>query len=395
MAAEADGMSDEREPNSVPVTMAGRIEWESIRGILPQLIDSLADAVIVTDRSHRVVAANRRYLEVFGGAARAGVAGVDCEVAVRCAEAAAGFGPRECAACDVVQSRAPQRRLRVISDPYGVSRRWEATFSPVIDGGGNVTHVVEVWRDVSERSQLESQLSHSERLASLGILAAGVAHEINNPLASILAGVEILDRRLRQDGDRGVSAAEAGEVLQVLGRETRRCREITDKLLLLAQPYSVAPTWSSVNRAVEDTLSLLRYQTQHQGVQAVAEVDPALPEIWAKDSGIRAICMNLMLNAVQAMPKGGTLRVRTRGFPHHVVIEVDDTGPGIAPPHLDRIWDPFFTTKPPGQGTGLGLSITQRIVTRHGGTIRAENLPQGGARFTVELPIEGPGGTGV
>lgn len=388
-------MSEEQERQSAPVSMAGRIDWESIRGILPQLIDSLTDAVIVTDRAHRVIAANRRYLDAFGGPARAGVAGVDCGVAVRCAEAAAGFGPKECAACDVVESRAPQRRLRIVSDPYGASRRWEATFSPVLDAAGDVTHVVEVWRDVSERSQLESQLSHSERLASLGILAAGVAHEINNPLASILAGVEILERRLQEDASHSVSSGEASEVLQVLGRETRRCRDITDKLLLLAQPYSVAPTWVSVNRAVEDTISLLRYQTQHQGVRAVAEIEPAMPEIWAKDSGVRAICMNLMLNAVQAMPKGGTLRVRTRSFGHHVAIEVDDTGPGIAPPHLDRIWDPFFTTKPPGQGTGLGLSITQRIVTRHAGSIRAENLPQGGARFTVELPVEGPGGTGV
>jgi PAS domain S-box-containing protein len=388
-------MSDRQNRSSAKVALTGRIDWEAIRGILPQLIDSLTDAVIVTDREHRVIAANRRYLDAFGGAARAGVAGVDCDTAVRCAEATAGFGPKECAACDVLRTRAPQRRLRAVSDAGGVARRWEATFSPVLGRAGDVTHVVEVWRDVSERSHLESQLSHSERLASLGILAAGVAHEINNPLASILAGVECLDRWLSPDGRFTVPPEEAGEVLQVLGRETRRCREITDKLLLLAQPYSVAPTWVSLNRAVEDTVSLLRYQTQKQGVSAEVDVEPDLPEFWAKDSGIRAICMNLMLNAVQAMPKGGTLTVRTRRMGQHLVLEVEDTGPGIQPAHLDRIWDPFFTTKPPGQGTGLGLSITQSIVTRHDGAIHAENLPRGGARFVVELPLEGAGGTGV
>ncbi|HEY7727571.1 MAG TPA: ATP-binding protein [Candidatus Eisenbacteria bacterium] len=360
--------------------------------ILPQLIDSLTDAVIVTDREHRVVAANRRYLEVFGGAGRAGVAGVDCHVAVRCAEAVAGFTPDTCAACDVVQSGSPQRRLRVVSDESGAARRWEATFSPVLDGGGRVSHVVEVWRDVSERSHLESQLSHSERLASLGILAAGVAHEINNPLASILAGVDCLARWLGTDGRFTVSPDEAREVLSVLGRETSRCRDITDKLLLLAQPYSVEPTWVSLNRAVEDTVSLLRYQMQKQQVRSVAELTPELPDMWGKESGVRAICMNLMLNAVQAMPKGGTLTVRTRRAGAGVGLEVEDTGPGIAAPHMDRIWDPFFTTKPPGEGTGLGLSIAQRIVTRHGGRIRAENRTDGGARFIVELPVEGPGG---
>jgi signal transduction histidine kinase len=151
----------------------------------------------------------------------------------------------------------------------------------------------------------------------------------------------------------------------------------------------------SLNRAVEDTITLLRYQTQKQGVSTVTEIDDDIPEVWGKDSGIRAICMNLMLNAVQAMPKGGTLRARTRTTGSHVTLEVDDTGPGIPVQHLDRIWDPFFTTKPPGQGTGLGLSITQRIVARHDGSIRAENLPGGGARFTVELPVDGPGGLGV
>jgi two-component system NtrC family sensor kinase len=105
--------------------------------------------------------------------------------------------------------------------------------------------------------------------------------------------------------------------------------------------------------------------------------------------------MNLMLNAVQAMPNGGTLLIRTIAAGNHVVLEVADTGSGIAPENMDRIWDPFFTTKPPGSGTGLGLSITQRVVSRHGGQITAENRAEGGARFTLELPVMGPGGEGV
>jgi signal transduction histidine kinase len=104
--------------------------------------------------------------------------------------------------------------------------------------------------------------------------------------------------------------------------------------------------------------------------------------------------MNLMMNAVQAMPEGGTLRVVTSADGEAALLRVEDTGPGIAPEHLDRIWDPFFTTKPVGQGTGLGLSITQRIVTRHGGSIRVENRPGGGACFVVRLPVAGTGGSG-
>ena len=181
----------------------------------------------------------------------------------------------------------------------------------------------------------------------------------------------------------------------MLEREVIRCRETTDKLMLLAQPYSVQPAWFDMNQAVSDTLSLLRHQMRKQGIEAVEDLDPELPPIWARHSSMRGVCMNLMMNAVQAMPQGGRLTARTmRGGPG-VVLHVEDTGVGISPEHLDRIWDAFFTTKPVGQGTGLGLSITQRVVTRHGGTIRVESRPGEGARFIVELPIEGPGGAGV
>src|SRR5512144_1124028 len=135
-------MSDRPEPAEQGAGAVARIDWGAVLRILPQLIDSLTDAVIVTDREHRVVAANRRYLEVFGAADRAGVAGADCEVAVRCAEAMAGMGPGSCAACDVLQTGSPQRRMRIVSDESGAARRWEATFSPVLDRVGDVSHVV-------------------------------------------------------------------------------------------------------------------------------------------------------------------------------------------------------------------------------------------------------------
>jgi len=370
------------------------MDLEQLRPILPQLVDSLSDAVMVVDRNQRVVAANRRYLEAFGSS-RADLVGSACRDVLHCPEVTSGPGPNRCAACDVMDQRRPQRRMRSLPDGTGAQRRWEASFNPILDPGGQVTHVVEVWRDITDRSQLESQLSHSERLSSLGMLAAGVAHEINNPLASVMAGIESLSRWLKRAGLGSEAGAEAAEVLAVIEREITRCRETTDKLMLLAQPYSVNPSWVRLNQAARDTVSLLRFQMRKQDVEVVERLDPDLPEIWAKETGMRAVCMNLMMNAVHAMPAGGTLTVTTAGGESGVVLTVEDTGSGIASHHLDRIWDPFFTTKPIGQGTGLGLSITQRIVARHGGTIRVENPPSEGARFVVELPIRGPGGTGV
>ena len=186
---------------------------------------------------------------------------------------------------------------------------------------------------------------------------------------------------------------EMDAVLQGIERETQRCTETTQKLLLLAQPYRAATAWVDLNRAVRDTLSLLNYQMNKQGIAVVQDLDPSVPAVWARESGLRGVCMNLAMNAVQAMRDGGMLTVRTRHAGSMVTLEIEDTGHGIQPHHLDRIWDPFFTTKPIGQGTGLGLSITRPAVERYGGSIRVESRPGEGARFILDLPVKGSGGT--
>ncbi len=378
---------------AVAPEVLARVDLGQLREILPTLIDAISDAVVVVDRSRRLVAANRRYVEAFG-VRTPDLVGAECHEALNCREDASVTGS-PCGACEAIQRRQPRRMLRTRPGADGRPRRWEVSFNPALGGDGEVSHVVEVWRDISERSQLESQLAHSERLASLGQLAAGVGHEINNPLASVLAGIESLQRWLGRRDFEAAATAEALETLEILERETRRCRETSDKLMLLAQPAQTAPTHMDMNHAVRDTLSLLNYEMRKRGVRAVEALDPELPRIWVRASGMRGVCMNLMMNAVQAMRNGGILTVRTRREGEGIALEVEDTGHGIEPGHIDRIWDPFFTTKPVGHGTGLGLSITQRVVTRHGGWIRVESRPGEGSLFIVWLPLAGPGGDGV
>ena len=389
-----DDPGTRKEPAPVVIGEASdRMDSAAMLPLLPHLLDSLGDAVLVVDRYQHVVAANRRYLEAFG-ADRSQMAGESCRAAVHCPEAP-GEPAAACVACEVLRERKPSVRMRTLSDAAGQPRRWEATFSPILGSNGEVSHVGEVWRDITERTQLESQISHNERLASLGILAAGVGHEINNPLASVMAGIESLNRWLgRRDFDRH-GVAEAAEVLELLEREVTRCRETTDKLMLLAQPYSTAPSWVDINKAIHDTVSLLRHQARKHQVRMSESLESTLPKIWAKETGMRSVLMNLLMNAVQAMTGGGDLKVVTTLQGDRVVVVVEDSGPGIPAHLLDRIWDPFFTTKPIGKGTGLGLAITNRIVTRHGGSIRVDSPPGGGARFTVELPVNGSGGTDV
>ncbi|HTK31272.1 MAG TPA: ATP-binding protein [Candidatus Saccharimonadaceae bacterium] len=366
------------------------ISDDALRDFAPALLDSLVDAIAVVDVGQRVVAANRRYVEAFG--TRAGArTGAHCADVLRCPEHGAGAGVM-CPACRARDEGRPQRVVRALPDASGVTRRWEGTFTPILNEAGVVSHVVEVWRDVTDRTSLEAQVAHGERLAAVGMLAAGISHEINNPLASIMAGVEAL-QRLTARGE--CDAEHCGEVLEIadiLQREVTRCSDTTSKLMLLVQPSSASPAWTDLNRAVEDTVELLSYQMRRQQIEWRPDVDLALPRIWGRESELRGVCMNLMLNAVQAMPAGGVLTVRTRPVGKLAQLEVEDTGSGITPQDLSRIWDPFFTTKPPGKGTGLGLFVCHGIVSRHGGSIRGENRAEGGARFVVELPFKGSGG---
>lgn len=362
---------------------------DAVSDLLPSLFEALPDAILIVDRDRRILAANRRHVETFGSR-RVDLLGTSCTAEAH--ELTAGFGPPRCMVCETLETRSLHRRTLPLADASGAMRRYEVTFIPILHADGNVLCVVELWRDVTDRSALEVQLSHSERLASIGVLAAGVAHEINNPLASIMAGLEVLGRWIKRGAFDEESRREATETVELLQREIDRGRETTEKLMLLGRTYNTAPGWVDLNRAVRDTLLLLRHELRTQGIETIEDLDAGVPQIWAREAGVRGICMNLMINAVQSMNGGGRLTVTTRHGSDQVHLTVQDTGHGISPEHIDRIWDPFFTTKPIGQGTGLGLSITNRIVTRHGGRIGVVSEPGRGARFDVDLPVHGSGG---
>jgi signal transduction histidine kinase len=270
----------------------------------------------------------------------------------------------------------------------GSERTVEIYASPICDSTGRVTRVVEARRDISERRQLEASLVHSERLASLGLLASGLSHEINNPLGAIGLGVEGLVRSLKTSSDMDPAVRkEVEERLGLVQQEVRRGKSITDRLLHLARPSTGSRNLVDINRILEDTLALLRPQIRRQTIEVVRNLSDRLPPFVGDESHITQVVMNLIFNAVQAMDTGGgTLRLMTRMDEGHIVMEVEDTGEGIAAENQGRIFDPFFTTKPTGKGTGLGLFICHRIVVAMGGEILVQSQRGEGARFTVILP---------
>ncbi len=260
----------------------------------------------------------------------------------------------------------------------------EQTITPVRDERGEISHFVGIKQDTTERKRLQEQLIQAEKLATLGELIAGIAHELNNPLAAMVGHAQLL-RASQQDP---AVAARADRIVEAARRATR----IVRNFLTFARKHRPEKAAVSVNEVIAKTLDLLSYQLRVANVEVQTDLDPSLPAIEADPYQIQQVVLNLLNNAWQAMAAArgqGTLRIGSTLTPDRrsVRVTVADDGPGILPDHLPHIFDPFFTTKVPGEGTGLGLPIAKGIVAEHGGTLTVESEPGRGATFVVTLPI--------
>ena len=232
-----------------------------------------------------------------------------------------------------------------------------------------------------DNARLYSELVHAEKLSAVGELASGVAHEINNPLTTILGQAQLLLGR----SDVPVPVRER---VEMMADEASRAARIVQNLLLFARNYPPERRPCVISDQIERVLALKRYQLDRDKIRVVTEFTPC-PPVWADENKIQQVLLNLVQNAHQALVRVTIDRVlilRVRPRRDRVVIEVIDNGSGIPPEILPRIFDPFFTTKPPGEGSGLGLSVSYGIIGQHGGRLYAENRSEGGAAFVVELP---------
>jgi signal transduction histidine kinase len=216
------------------------------------------------------------------------------------------------------------------------------------------------------------------------LLAAGVAHEVNTPLAVISTYAQMLAKQVADDSQKSL-------ILDKIAKQTFRASEIVNSLLNFSRTSTTSFGTVSLNRVVQETLSLLEHQLEKAGIQIKNELDPNLPSVFGNAGKLQQVFLNLFLNARDAMSAGGTLEVRSWPEGNGVRVEVSDTGHGIAPEHIHRIYDPFFTTKAARKGTGLGLSITYGIIQEHGGSIEVTNRRSGGAMFRLELPLAAAG----
>jgi two-component system NtrC family sensor kinase len=242
-------------------------------------------------------------------------------------------------------------------------------------------------RDVTDQKMLQEQLIQSEKMSAIGQLVSGVAHELNNPLAGISAFAQLLLAEKRFPPDQRTAA-------ETIYSEARRASRIVKILLTFARQHKAEKVPTAINQVLDDTLELRGYELRVRGIDVRREYDESIPDTMADAHQLQQVFLNLITNAEQAMEQRDghhhRLTVRTRRSGEAIRIEVEDTGAGIPANLVERIFNPFFTTKPTGSGTGLGLSISLGIVREHEGKIWAENAPQTGARFVVEIPVTEP-----
>ncbi len=246
-----------------------------------------------------------------------------------------------------------------------------------------VALIVERKEAAEEKSRLQGQLIHADRLATIGQLAAGVAHELNEPLGSILGFAQLAKkcRDLPEQAERDMEKIVTASLY---------AREVIKKLMVFGRQMPPRKSQVNLNQVIEEGLYFLEGRCVKEGIQVVRKLAPDLPEITADPAQLNQILVNLVVNAVQAMPGGGTLMVSTRVNESSVMLIVEDTGAGMSKDVLEKIFLPFFTTKEVDEGTGLGLAVVHGIVTAHGGSIDVESQPGHGTRFEVRLPLSGP-----
>ena len=280
-------------------------------------------------------------------------------------------------------------------------KRKDKTLIPILltgharyDGEGNIVGYEGINVDQSQRKKIEQelkktqlQLLQAEKMTSLGKLAAGVAHQLNNPLGGII----LYTKLILEDYDLEEPVRE--DLLRIL-KDAQRCRDTVKELLEFTRQTRQLMRPHNINEAISRTLFLLENQTLFHNIEINKELEASLPLILADVQQLYHLLMNIILNAAEAMEGHGTLSVRSYCLlkKNRVVIEISDTGPGIAEKDLPHLFEPFFTTKEEGKGTGLGLSLVYGIVENHGGTITARNKPDVGVTFTIEFPIHADSG---
>ncbi len=342
--------------------------------LLQSVFDGITDVVILLDPEYRIKMVNKAFLDRHGLPLE--------EILNRSLSELPLKNPCPFTACKT--PLVPLPRSPVVEQVHGRDGNiYEVTFYPLFSDKGEVRNVVCYAKDITEKIEVERRIQQTEKLVSLGQLAAGVAHEINNPLGIILCYTDILLE------DSLALNTQACEDVKIIEKHARSCQKIVTDLLNFSRSQKTDKQNGSVNRAIEEVVALAKQQFIKQKIHLTLHLDRELPDIFLDQDRMKQVFLNLLMNAAYAIREEGTILIIT-GYDqpeHRVVVTVEDDGLGIEDEIMAKIFDPFFTTKDPGDGTGLGLSVSYGIVQDHGGDICVESQPGKWTRFTIILPV--------
>lgn len=359
--------------------LAAQVQWE-------RTFNAIADPVMLIDREYRVLRGNQALLRHLRAPGE--VLGQRCHevrAASRHPLPRSAAGP--CLGCPVSRTDPGARGAR---EPAESELQGEGR-ALVVRAYPSEENTVCVYRDVTPERAAMRKLQVADRLAAIGQLAGGVAHELNNPLGGILASAQILQREAEAAGGAG---EEQREFLREIEAAARRCKGIVESLLRFSRAAPDGredPGLVQLNRLVQAALPLVSHQYGLRGVHLTCELDPALPPVRGIEAQLQQVLMTLLSNAfdanrAQAPPRPRRILLATAGAAGWARLTVRDEGPGFSEEQLTQLFTPFVSSKPPGQGTGLGLAVSYGIVSDHGGTLEARNHPEGGAELRVTLP---------
>jgi signal transduction histidine kinase/FixJ family two-component response regulator len=358
-------------------------KWRQLEAELLSVLDSVQAGVVLVDLAGRLRFSNARFSQYFGLErdqlhATTSFADLENLISQRFRSPEGFAAPWRSFANG--EDRPGHDELEMLRPARRVLERFAR---PVLDRDGQRLGWLELYYDVTGERQIQAKLLQTEKMAAVGQLVSGIAHELNNPLTSIMGYGQLL----LAHGLDPIQFSEASKVFH----EAERARRIVKNLLYFARENEPERTRVNLNEIVERTLALRSYELKVEDILIECTLATDLPETMADPYQMQQVILNLLVNAEQSLLHGrgkGKVQIRTRCVEgNRLAVEVSDDGPGIPREIVSRIFDPFFTTKPAGLGTGLGLSIVYGIVKQHDGEVTAENQPTGGARFTIELPV--------
>lgn len=338
-------------------------ELSSEKEKLNTIISAIGSGIVLINKEGRIEWANQKMKEIAG----MDVTGRFCE--------------EVCGDCMVVSSYSAQNmQTEVLSNLFDKKDKYfQITTAPIRDESGEVHGYIRLIQDVTEMKKMEEQMMHSEKMASLGRLTAGIAHEIGNPLTSVFSFVQIL-KEIEQDEFKR-------ESLETIYFHIGRIADILKQLSGFSKtPPLEFKSWD-INGLIESALSLIQYDKRAKDIRIVKELSPDMPEVVTDGNQLSQVFINIILNAFDAMPEGGTLTLRSSVRDGNITIEFEDTGLGIPKENLSRIFDPFYTTKE--KGTGLGLAVSYSIIKKLNGSLTVESEVNKGSKFTITLPLDG------